>query len=178
MHSGWDKRNGRVRRFLSEEEIEVGWQSKSRQGIRERKWVSATGSRHSGVRTFADIEYLGPSITLGVAISESIGLTFVSISGTDLWAAHVGLDCDHRSISQSTTLGDLHHISLLTVDDRAIFHRHFCSCSLKFFYYNLRYIWFCIPLFANWGHKVSNRHTRRFGRFIKLAYIAIKFLRY
>lgn len=71
----------------------------------------------AGVRTFADIEYLGPSITLGVAISESIGLTFVSISGIDLRAAHVlppvGLDCDHRS----TTLGDLHHILLLIVDD-------------------------------------------------------------
>lgn len=25
MHSGWDKGNGKVRRFLSEKEIEVGW---------------------------------------------------------------------------------------------------------------------------------------------------------
>lgn len=115
-------------------------------------WRRAAGA--AGVRTFADIEYLGPSITLGVAISESIGLTFVSISGIDLRAAYVlppvGLDCDHRS----TTLGDLHHILLLIVDDRAIFHRHFCFYSFYSFHYNcyacsIKRICFRTPQFAN-----------------------------
>lgn len=90
MHSGWDKRNGRESpKVLVGEGEDVGWRVSRVRVFENGSECRRRAAGATGVRTFADIEYLGPSITLGVAISESIGLTFVSISGIDLRAAHV-----------------------------------------------------------------------------------------
>jgi len=154
MHSGWDKRNGRESEGSCRWRRRRGVASKSRQGVRERKWVPATGSRRSGGSNFCRY-WISRTINprrgnirkYWSYICFYIGHRFTSGARPSSRRARLRSSLDNTWWFAS-------YFTPYRWWYRAIFHRHFCFYSFYSFHYNCyacstKRICFRTPQFAN-----------------------------